>query len=208
MADRAIVMAAVPAPWGHVHVAVGSSGVVALESLTPPDAFAVAVERRLHREVRTGSTPLLEAAVAQLGEYFDGRRQAFDLPIDLSDRPAWDQAVLEAVRQIPYGRVMSYGDVARAVDRAGAARAVGGAVGRSPIGIVVPCHRVVAADGTLGGYGGDWFASRAAHLDVKRELLALEGVVIGRRGNRWAHADADPADTLRESGEGPREDLR
>lgn len=173
-------MTAVPAPWGHVHVAVGERGIVALESLTPPDAFAAGIERRLHREVRMGSVPLLDAAVAQLEEYFDGRRRTFELAIDIADRPAWDWVVLDAVQDIPWGSVMSYGRIARAVDRPGAARAVGGAVGRSPIGIVVPCHRVIAADGSLGGYGRDGFGSREQHLAIKRELLALEGVDVSR----------------------------
>jgi methylated-DNA-[protein]-cysteine S-methyltransferase len=175
-----ITMAAVAAPWGHVHVAAGERGIVALESLTPPDAFAAGIERRLRREVRVGSSPLIDAAVAELEEYFDGRRRAFDLPIDIADRPAWDRAVLGAVSAVPWGTVTTYGEVARAIDRPGAARAVGGAVGRSPIGIVIPCHRVIAADGSLGGYGSDGFASRAAHLEVKRELLALEGVDVAR----------------------------
>jgi methylated-DNA-[protein]-cysteine S-methyltransferase len=71
--------------------------------------------------------------------------------------------------------------VAQRIDRAGAARAVGGAVARSPIGIVVPCHRVIAGDGTLGGYGGDPYASRDDALDLKRDLLRLEGLDIRRR---------------------------
>ena len=176
-------MAAVAAPWGHVHVAVGERGIVALESLTPPDAFAAGIERRLHREIEMGSSPLLDAAVAQLEEYFDGRRRSFELAVDIADRPAWDRAVLAAVQDVPWGSVTSYGRIARAVDRPGAARAVGGAVGRSPIGIVIPCHRVIAADGTLGGYGGDWYGSRELHLAVKRELLALEGVDVTRSGD-------------------------
>ena len=171
-------MAAVAAPWGHVHVAAGERGVVALESLTPPDAFAAGIERRLRQEVRRGSSPLLDAAVAQLEEYFEGRRRVFDLPVDIADRPAWDRAVLAAVSEVPWGFVTTYGSIAREVDRPGAARAVGGAVGRSPIGLVIPCHRVIAANGSLGGYGSDGYASRLAHLEVKRDLLALEGVEI------------------------------
>jgi len=205
MHDDSITVAAVAAPWGHVHVAVGAGGIVALESLTPPDAFAAAIERRLRRKVRVGSTPLLDEAAAQLEAYFEGRRRTFELPVDLSDRPSWDRAVLEAVSTIPYGSVVTYGDVARMVDRPGAARAVGGAVGRSPIGIIVPCHRVIAAGGALGGYGRDGYVSREAHLAVKRELLALEGFVP-TAGSRLT--PPRPAATLRESGEGPREDLR
>jgi len=79
---------------------------------------------------------------------------------------------------VPWGTVASYGQIARAVDRPGAARATGGAVARSPIGIVVPCHRIIAADGTLGGYGVDGFGSRLDHLRLKRELLLREGIDI------------------------------
>jgi len=64
------------------------------------------------------------------------------------------------------------------IGRAGAARAVGGAVGRNPVGLVVPCHRVIAGDGTLGGYGGGWWGGRQAGLELKRELLAREGVHV------------------------------
>jgi methylated-DNA-[protein]-cysteine S-methyltransferase len=102
----------------------------------------------------------------------------FDLPIDLADRPAWDRTVLGAIREIPWGEVTSYGQLARRIDRAGAARAVGGAVGRCPIGLIIPCHRVIAGDGTLGGYGGDWFGSRERLLELKSELLAREGIDI------------------------------
>jgi O-6-methylguanine DNA methyltransferase len=110
------------------------------------------------------------------------------LEIDLEDRPAWDRAVLGAVRAIPRGQVRSYGDIARAIGRAGAARAVGGAVGRNPVAILIPCHRVVAGDGTLGGYGGGWWGDRDRLLDLKAELLAREGINLprsapqGRRG--------------------------
>jgi O-6-methylguanine DNA methyltransferase len=74
--------------------------------------------------------------------------------------------------------VTSYGRLAREIDRPGAARAVGGAVGRCPIGLIIPCHRVIAGDGSLGGYGGDWFGSRERLLELKRELLLREGIDI------------------------------
>jgi len=170
--------ATVAAPWGPIQLAVTDRGLVALENLTPREPFIERLERRLHREVSTDHTPLLEEAVTQLEEFLDGRRTAFSLPIDLADRPAWDRAVLTAVGDIPWGEVVSYGGIARRIDRPGAARAVGGAVGRSPIGIVIPCHRVIAGDGTLGGYGGDWFGSRERHLELKSALLAREGIDI------------------------------
>ena len=106
------------------------------------------------------------------------------VPIDIEDRPAWDRAVLEAVRAIPRGTVRSYGEIARAIGRPGAARAVGGAVGRNPVGLLVPCHRVVAGDGTLGGYGGGWWGEGERLLDLKAELLAHEGIVLPRSPSR------------------------
>jgi len=180
-AKPAVHVAAVEAPWGPVHLAAGDRGVVACESMTPYEPFVERLERRFRCDVSATRHPVLDEAVRQLEEFLADRRRAFNLPIDLSDRPAFDQAVLRAVGEVPWGRVASYGQIARAVDRAGAARAAGGAVARSPIGIVVPCHRIVAADGSLGGYGGDGglgFGSREQHLRLKRELLLREGVDI------------------------------
>jgi O-6-methylguanine DNA methyltransferase len=174
-------MAAMAAPWGSIHLAVSDRGLVALETLTPRDAFVEGLERRFRRAVDEGRSDLLDAVERQLEDYLRDERHEFEIAIDLADRPAWDQAVLGAVAEVPWGVTISYGMLARAVDRPGAARAVGGAVGRSPIGIVVPCHRVIAADGTLGGYGGDWFGSRERGLELKKELLAREGLDIPRR---------------------------
>jgi O-6-methylguanine DNA methyltransferase len=84
------------------------------------------------------------------------------------------------VRELPPGVTAGYGDVARMIGKPGAARAVGGAVGRCPIGLAIPCHRVIAGDGTLGGYGAAWWGGREAGLELKRELLAREGVSIPR----------------------------
>jgi methylated-DNA-[protein]-cysteine S-methyltransferase len=112
------------------------------------------------------STPVLDAAVRQLGEYFAGERRAFDLP--LAPRgTGFQQRVWQALLAIPYGETCSYSDVARAIGRPAASRAVGAANGKNPIAIVVPCHRVIGASGALTGYGGG--------LDTKRWLLALEG---------------------------------
>jgi O-6-methylguanine DNA methyltransferase len=106
------------------------------------------------------------------------------LPLDLEDRPGWDRAVLGAVRAIPRGEVRSYGDIARAIGRPGAARAVGGAVGRNPVAFLIPCHRVVAGDGTLGGYGGGWWGDHERLLDLKARLLAGEGISLPRSRSR------------------------
>ena len=96
--------------------------------------------------------------------------------------PAWDRHVLDEVAAIPFGSTASYGDIARRVGAPRAARAVGGAVGRNPIGLLIPCHRVIAADGTIGGYGGDAWGSREDRLDIKRALLRREGVEIAAGG--------------------------
>ena len=114
-------------------------------------------------------------------ELLAGGAPAMDvIPVDLGDRPEWDRLVLGAVRSIPRGTTASYGEVARRIGRPGAARAVGGAVGRNPVGLLIPCHRVIAGDGTLGGYGAAAWGGVEAALDLKRALLALEGVEIRR----------------------------
>jgi methylated-DNA-[protein]-cysteine S-methyltransferase len=102
----------------------------------------------------------------QLDEYFAGTRTEFDLPLRLEGTP-FQVEVWEQLRRIPYGETISYGELATRVDRPEAARAVGAANGQNPIAIVVPCHRVIGADGSLTGFGGG--------LDWKRHLLAVEG---------------------------------
>jgi methylated-DNA-[protein]-cysteine S-methyltransferase len=103
--------------------------------------------------------------VAQLEAYFAGERTAFDVPLDLRGTD-FQQLVWRALLEIPYGETRTYGELARAVGRPNAARAVGLANGHNPVGIIVPCHRVIGADGSLTGYGGG--------LERKRALLALE----------------------------------
>lgn len=109
--------------------------------------------------------PLLRAAAEQLAEYFAGRRTRFELPLAATGTP-FQRAVWDALREIPYGQTWSYADVAQHIGRPRAVRAVGAANGRNPLPIVVPCHRVVGANGTLTGYGGG--------LHNKRILLDLE----------------------------------
>src|SRR5690606_28489173 len=118
---------------------------------------------------------MLDRAIDQVEAFLAGRRRTFDLPLDLADRNEWDRAILGAVTEIGWGQVTSYGRLARRIGRPGAARAAGGAVGRNPIGLRIPCHRVIAGDGSLGGYGGDWFGTREQLLAIKRQLLEREG---------------------------------
>ncbi len=113
--------------------------------------------------------PVLASACDQLNEYFDGHRQRFSLPLDLSAGTLFQQQVWHALLQIPWGQTSSYGQLARQLDRAQASRAVGTAVGRNPISIIVPCHRVLGSQGSLTGYAGG--------LERKQSLLTLETVL-------------------------------
>ncbi|MGN1003201.1 MAG: methylated-DNA--[protein]-cysteine S-methyltransferase [Oscillospiraceae bacterium] len=112
-------------------------------------------------------TPVLRETQKQLEAYFAGKLRSFDVPLRLEGTP-FCLRVWEQLQKIPYGQVISYGELARRVGQPNAARAVGGANHHNPISILVPCHRVIAADGTLGGYGGG--------LELKRALLKLEGL--------------------------------
>lgn len=174
----------VPGPWSPIHLAVSAHGVVAVAWLTTTDEVATALTHRLHGAV----VPLTDDADgpqrAHMARAADALaavlagREPEPVPVDLRDRPAWDQLVLAEVRRIPLGATAGYGEVARRIGRPGAARAVGGAVGRNPITLLIPCHRVIAGDGTLGGYGGDGWGGREERLAIKRSLLRREGVTV------------------------------
>lgn len=133
--------------------------------------------------------------VAAIDRYFAGERDRFDdVPLDLSGCTAFERRVYEATRCIPYGRVASYGQIANAIGKPGAARAVGQALGKNPIAIVIPCHRVIASDGTLGGF--------SAGLDWKRKLLRHEGVLAALRPTATRDGSLDRS--LRSDLPGPR----
>ena len=167
------------APWGPIQVAVRGRAIVGIAVLAPSEAFVRDLVRRTGGDLAPGSSPMLDRTVAAIEAFVDGRPgELASLPIDLATAGAWDRAVLGGVRQLRWGEVTSYGRLAHAIGRRGAARAVGGAVGRNPIGLAIPCHRVIAGDGSMGGYGGDWFGSRDALLEIKRELLAHEGIIV------------------------------
>ena len=108
----------------------------------------------------------LAAATRQLDEYFAGERPAFELALDLRAGTAFQRKVWDELLRIPYGTTTSYGELARAIGRPDRVRAVGATVGRNPVAIIVPCHRVIGADGSLTGFGGG--------LQRKRALLELE----------------------------------
>jgi methylated-DNA-[protein]-cysteine S-methyltransferase len=170
-------------PVGPVRVAATAAGVAAVALQDPVEDFAAGLTRRglVVDAERSGASArgLASRAANAIAAVLDGEAVDLDpFPVDIGDRPEWDRLVLAAVRAIPRGETVSYGEIARRIGRPGAAQAVGGAVGRNPVGLLVPCHRVIAADGTLGGYGVATFGGREAALDLKRSLLALEGVTI------------------------------
>jgi O-6-methylguanine DNA methyltransferase len=176
-------VAVVAAPWGPIHVAATRQAVVGIAVLSPPEPFISDVARRTGRDLASSvASRVLEGTVAAVEAFLDGEPSGLEaLPLDLADRGSWDRNVLGGVRTIRWGEVTSYGRLARTIGRRGAARAVGGAIGRNPIGLAIPCHRVIAGDGTIGGYGGDWFGSRDQLLAIKRELLAREGITLPAR---------------------------
>ncbi len=182
--DRAVAMVVLDGPLGPVFVATMDSSVLALELRSTEESFLEGLAKRIGRgpvarvAAAADQRRLLDDVARRLDRFWSGRPESLDLPVDLSGLSGWDRRVLGSVRRVPWGEVTSYGRVALAIGARGAARAVGGAVGRNPIGLLVPCHRVIAGDGSLGGYGGSWFGSRDQLLALKRDLLAIEGTQI------------------------------
>jgi methylated-DNA-[protein]-cysteine S-methyltransferase len=165
---------------GPLFLAASAKGLLALEfdARLPGQQSIRPNPRDVRQEIRRDkrgfqfedSAGLMRPYVIELEEYFAGRRHEFTFPLDLRGTD-FQLACWRALCAIPYGETRTYSDIARAVDKPNAFRAVGMANNRNPIAIVVPCHRVIAYDGTLCGYGGG--------LDVKRKLLELEGALSG-----------------------------
>lgn len=161
--------------WGWIGLAVTERGVSAL---VLPKPSRRAAERELQHAGAVDETSSngagraaaahLKAARIAVEAYLDGKARSFALPLDWGDHSPFQMKVWEALRGIPYGRVRSYGWVARKIGRPRAARAVGAACGANPVPLLVPCHRVVAGDGSLGGFSGG--------LPNKKRLLTLEGI--------------------------------
>lgn len=163
----------VDSPIGTLRVATGEDGRVRLISFwrgegsfvdTLLNAGWVPVKDRRHND------PLER----QLDEFFEGRRQRFDLPVDLSSVAPFTRSVLETTARVPFGGTDTYSGIAAKIGSPRAARAVGNALGANPIPIVVPCHRILAAGGRIGGYA----RGLSYGLDIKRRLLGIEGATI------------------------------
>lgn len=163
-------------PVGPLFLAASDKGLIALEfdarlpgqQTIRPNPRDLRVERSSLQFVESAAA--LSPYTRELEEYFAGTRRQFDFHLDLRGTD-FQVACWRALLRIPYGETRTYADIARAVGRPQGFRAVGMANNRNPVAIVVPCHRVIASDGTLCGYGGG--------LDIKRQLLELEGALTG-----------------------------
>jgi len=163
---------------GPLFLAASKKGLVALEfDVRLPGQQSIRSTPRHLREEKSAakeraafevSPNALRSYVSELEEYFAGRRRQFSFPLDLRGTD-FQLGCWRALLAIPYGETRTYADIARAIGKPYAFRAVGMANNRNPVAIVVPCHRVIASDGTLCGYGGG--------LEVKRRLLELEGAL-------------------------------
>ena len=145
----------IASPVGRLRIAADNTGICGVN--------------RTEEALCSPEEPLLEDCARQLAEYFSGARRVFDLPLHPVGT-AFRIKVWSELQQIPYGQTTTYGELARRVGNARGARAVGGANHHNPISIIIPCHRVIGADGSLTGYGGG--------LDMKDALLRLEGSLI------------------------------
>jgi len=154
-------------PIGRLHVAAGEAGVVRIGFGGSEASFVGGLGRLGVDLVRSAAKTA--DVVHQLRTYFAGERRTFDVRVDLSHVTPFQRRVLMAAAGVPAGKVVSYGEIARRIGQPRGSRAVGQALGSNPIPIVIPCHRIIAAGGKIGGYGGG--------LARKRKLLRLEGAM-------------------------------
>jgi methylated-DNA-[protein]-cysteine S-methyltransferase len=157
-------------PVGSIFISVGEKGVVGIEIGVTEVEFVSRLERKFHAVV-IRSPEKVSDVKKQLREYFEGKRSSFKLKLYLDHLTQFQQQVLLATLGIPHGQITTYGEMARRLGKVQLARAVGQALARNPIPIVIPCHRVLAADGTLHGYSG------GRGLETKEQLLRLEGAI-------------------------------
>lgn len=159
-------------PWGWMGIAESPKG---LQAIVLPKRSKRAVESDLRvrseagEAIQQGESALLDAARYQLLDYLAGTRNTFDVSLDLSQGTSFQRQVWRTLQRIPYGKLRSYQWIALRVGGPQYARAVGNAVGANPLPIVIPCHRIVAHDASLGGFSGG--------LSMKRKLLSLEGTL-------------------------------
>ena len=185
-----VVIATLDGGSAPFRVAATERGVAAAEWQPDAEVFADEVRARLHAPVialgdappRDPAADVLRQAIPVMEALLRGEHVDADgVRADLADRPVWDRTVLDEVRRVRWGSTASYGDIAKRIGAPRAARAVGGALGRNPISLLIPCHRIIAGDGTLGGYGGTGWIDRDRQRSRKEALLLREGVTVRRR---------------------------
>ncbi|MGQ0609180.1 MAG: methylated-DNA--[protein]-cysteine S-methyltransferase [Chloroflexota bacterium] len=178
----AVTLRTIETPVGPMLIGATETAIVLCDFAERPmiGAQLASVRRRIGPTAE-GSSPLLDRLEAQLSEYFAGIRPTFDLPLDIPGS-AFQERVWAELRRIPYGETISYRELAERVDAGAAYRAVGRANGSNRVAVIVPCHRVIAAGGALGGYGGG--------LAAKRHLLDLEMSTDESGGSRSTETDA------------------
>ena len=162
-------------PWGWMGLVESPKGI---QTIVLPKRSKRTVESELSAQsdgsLQQGDSARLDAARRQLLDYLAGRRNIFTVPLDLSRGTSFQRQVWRTLQRVPYGKLRSYQWIAARVGGRHYARAVGNAVGANPLPIVVPCHRIVAHDASLGGFSGG--------LSMKRKLLSLEGTLTQLRG--------------------------
>lgn len=171
-ADEGLLDAAydvVDSPVGPLFVATSKRGLCRISYDAEPERQLDDLARRYGVRVLRSAKPIDEAR-RELDEYFEGKRRSFDLKVDVALLADFNRRVLRELARVPYGEVVTYGELAARSARPKAARAVGTVMNRNPLPIVLPCHRVVGANGKLVGYGGG--------LDRKERLLRLEGAIL------------------------------
>jgi methylated-DNA-[protein]-cysteine S-methyltransferase len=157
-------------PVGPVLIVVTDQGVAEISYLAhraPQDAIREIEQRGILAHERQ---PAVVPVIDQLNQYFDGRLRTFHVPVDLYGVTDFTKKVLTATNQVPYGSYRTYGEIAKAIGSAGSSRAVGNALGRNPVPVIIPCHRIIRSDGSMGWYTGG--------PDIKRKLLDIEGVPL------------------------------
>jgi methylated-DNA-[protein]-cysteine S-methyltransferase len=158
-------------PLGNLWLALSDAGLVAVEFDMGQDEFSSYILARFKRPAKFMPRHVAKAA-GQLRDYLSGKRRSFTFPIDWSVLRSFQREALEATYAIPFGETRTYGELAHEIGRPCAARAVGRAEATNPMPLVIPCHRVVGADGKLHGYGG------GEGLPTKEWLLKLEGAIL------------------------------
>jgi methylated-DNA-[protein]-cysteine S-methyltransferase len=159
----------VDSPLGDLFVGVSDRGLCVISYQAEPEAQIERLARGFGSRVLRSPRPV-DPTRRQLDEYFEGKRREFDLDVDLRLTRDFGRTVLEELGRVPFGEVTTYGALAARAGKPRAARAVGTIMNRNPIPIVLPCHRVVGANGSLVGYAGG--------LERKHELLRLEGALL------------------------------